>query len=316
MPAPQGPRLEALHGKHVVVTGGTGFIGARVVRRALDADARVTVLARPGSSRHRLPKDAAWDVEEVDLFDPGSLGRSLRERHPDIVMHLAAIPNWRQDPTLTASMISMHVVVAGHLLEAARLANVRRVVLFGSAGEYGPAEGALREDQPARPVDPYSATKLAATELALMYHRSFGLACTVVRPFVVYGPGESEARLLPSIFAAARAGRTMLDFTPGEQVRDFVHVDDVAEGALFAALEPRAAGEVLNLGTGTGHSVRQAIEQAIATSGGRITPHFGALPYRPGEPARLIAEMTKTRDLLGWSPSTSLGDGLRSLWEF
>ena len=157
-------------------------------------------------------------------------------------------------------------------------------------------------------------SKLAATELALMYHRSFGVASTVVRPFIVYGEGEPGGRLIPAVFNKSRAGGGPVDFTSGEQVRDFVSVEEVVDGALRAALEPRAIGEVLNLGTGVGVSVREAVTLAIAVAGGVVVPNFGGIPSRRGEPLVFIAEMTKTNRVLGWAPRIQLHEGLRALY--
>jgi UDP-glucose 4-epimerase len=172
----------------------------------------------------------------------------------------------------------------------------------------------LREDGPRLPLDPYAASKVAATEMALTYHRSFGVTTTVVRPFVVYGPREPRQRLFPSLFAAASGEGGDVACTPGQQIRDFVYVDDVAAGSLRALTSAQAGGEVINLGTGIGTSVRDAVRLAVEISGGRVRPQFGALPYRPGEPKRMVASTDKCARLLGWTPSFSLAEGLTAYW--
>lgn len=307
--------LPALVGQKVLVTGGAGFIGARVVARARAAGALVTALVR-STARERLAGLADVACVTVDVMDHPGMIQALASAAPDVVVHAAGIANWLQDPELTVSMVRTHALGAAHLLEAARQARVKRVVLIGSAGEYGDAPPPCREDGPTRPLEAYSASKLAATELALTYHRSFGVACTIVRPFVVYGPGEPPGRLLSSVFATARAGGGPAPFTAGEQVRDFVYVDDVAEGVLRAAMHPSAAGLVLNLGTGVPTRVRDAVALAVETSGNIVAPQFGALVYRPGEPPVLVASCTHTRKVLDWVPTISLADGLRDFWNW
>lgn len=308
--------LGPLRGQRLLVTGSSGFIGGHLVDCALAAGAKVTALTRAGSEPGRLHRHAGLEIVQVDdLRDAAALADRVAHVAPDIVLHLAALADWRQDPSLTCKMVDAHVVGTANLLEAARAAAVTRVVLFGSAGEYGDHGQPLGEERREKPLDPYSATKLAATNLGLMYHRSFGLPCTVVRPFVVYGPGESAHRLIPSIFATAAAGGGPVDFTAGTQRRDFVYVDDVAEGALRAALVPAAAGEVLNLGTGIATSVRDMASRAIEVSGNRVVPHFGARPMRVGEPLCLVADMAKTERILGWRPRVSLREGLQDFWE-
>jgi UDP-glucose 4-epimerase len=302
-----------LEGTRLLITGGAGFVGARVVKRGLEAGATVSVLIREGTNLRRIE---TLDVVRLtgDVHDGDAVLAGFVEAKPDLVIHAAAWPDWRQDPERTLAMLQVHTLGTANILEAARKTRVKRVILLGSAGEYGNSSAPLAETDKARPVDPYSVSKLAATELALTYYRSFGVASTVVRPFVVYGPGEPDSRLFPSLFAAVRAGQTEAPFTSGEQVRDFVYVDDVAEGILRATATELAAGEVINLGTGVGTRVRDAVLAALEVSGGRLEPRFGALPYRPGEPPFLVANTTFCRDLLGWAPTTSLEGGLAKVW--
>jgi len=294
----------------VLVTGGAGFVGARIVRAALAAGADVIVLERAGASVDRIADLAAVRVVHDDILDEAGVTARLAEERPHIVVHAAGYPDSRREPTLATTMMRVHACGTTNVLEASRLAGVERVVALGSAGEYGDASEALSEEQAARPLDPYSVSKLAATESALAYDRAFGLACTVVRPFIVYGPGEPRTRLLPSVFVRALAGGGEVAFTPGEQVRDFVYVDDVAEGTLRAAVSPAARGLVLNLGTGLGVRVRDAVTQAITASGSHVVADFGGLPYRPGETLRMVADTSRVERVLGWKPETSLEAGV------
>jgi nucleoside-diphosphate-sugar epimerase len=307
--------LGALRDKRVLVTAGAGFIGARLVRRALAMGAKVTVLGRPGGNRERLATFEDVLAYDGDILDEASVVRALEVERPDVVVHAAGLPDWRREPSLAPSMVRLHALGTTNVLEAARLAGVGRVVVVGSAGEYGDSPERLSERQVARPVDPYSVSKLAATEIALAYDRAFGLACSVVRPFVVYGPGEPKNRLLPTVFARALAGGGDVAFTPGEQVRDFVYVDDVAEGILRTAISPAARGAIVNLGTGIGTRVRDVVAHAIAVSGNTVRPDFGGLPYRPGEPPSLVSDNTEIHALLGWSPPTRIEEGLERAYE-
>jgi nucleoside-diphosphate-sugar epimerase len=307
--------VEGLRGLRLAVTAGAGFIGARIVRLAVEGGARVTVLSRTPGNRGRIAELAGVEVVDCDVLDDAAVAAVMKAARPEIVVHAAGLPDWRREPTLAPSMVRLHALGTTHVLEAARLAGAGRVVVVGSAGEYGDAAGPLAEDRTARPIDPYSVSKLAATEIALAYDRAFGLPCTVVRPFVVYGPGEPENRLLSTVFRRSLDGGGPTDFTRGEQVRDFVFVDDVAEGALRAAITPAAAGAILNLGTGVGTRVRDAVALAVEIAGATVKPVFGALPYRPGEPASLLADTTLCARVLGWSPATPLPRGLELAFE-
>jgi nucleoside-diphosphate-sugar epimerase len=286
-------------GQRVLVTGAQGFIGRALVAFAEAAGARVVGI----------------DRGEADVCNAQDLERVLTRVKPEVVLHAAGLVDWRQDPRLVPSMLAVHVLGTANLLEAARRAGAARVVCFGSAGEYGAAPSPVSEDGPTEPLDPYSTSKYAATALALLYHRSFALQTTVVRPFNVYGPGEPDGRLFPSLFRQALQGGGDFDCTEGTQIRDFVHIDDVVEGAWRAALAVSAGGVVVNLGTGRGTSVRNAIECAVGVSGGIVRPRFGALPYRKGEPIELVAAIDRCQSVLGWTPRIELVEGLRRTYQ-
>ncbi len=319
-PSPEMPPLASLSGQKLLVTGAAGFIGARVVAAACAAGAEVTALVRPSTSLSRLDPSVRRACAEVLSFE--EVRAAVAGASPDIVVHAAGRADWRQDPSLTLPMMALHAMGTAHVLEAARQVGCKRMVLVGSSGEYGDAPNPLHEQGAHRPLDPYSTSKLAATELGLTYHRSFGLPTTVVRPFVVYGPGEPPSRLLPTLLASAARRRSepeggeqeAVAFTAGTQLRDFVYVDEVAEGILRAALCPAAPGQVINLGTGVGVRVRDGVELAIEISGRRVRPEFGKLPMRPGEPKELVASTERAMALLGWAPSMGLREGLEAFW--
>jgi UDP-glucose 4-epimerase len=298
----------------VCVTGADGFIGARLVLSLLARGAVVLGLHH-SPTLQRLHPHPKLSLEAFDLGDAERLIASIQLFAPTMVFHCAGLVDWRQEPTLLSSMLQQNTLCTAYLLEAARLAKVSRVILFGSAGEYGAQQNPQTESAAALPLDPYSASKLAATELALVYQRSFSLPCTIIRPFMVYGIGEGPRRLLPSIFQKALAGGGEFPCSPGEQLRDFIFVDEVVEGSLRLAFCQEAAGQVINLGTGQATMVREVIEVACQISGGKVAPVFGAMPYRPGEPMQLYADPQKLYRLLQWKPAILLEDGLAKMWQ-
>lgn len=310
--------LPSLAGHVLLVTGAAGFLGERLLRLGVEQGAHVVALC------HRrtppvLPGPAFTQVL-ADIRDPHAVRRAMLEVRPDILIHGAALVSSRPDPELLQPMLDTHVRGAAHVLEAAYRCGTRRVVLIGSSGEYGAAKSPCSEQGPALPLEPYGLTKLLATELALGYQRAFGLCCTVIRPFLIYGPGETEGRLLPCLWRAVLQGARAIDLTEGDQQRDFVYVDDVAEGILRAAVTPAASGEVLNLGTGQPQRVRDVVTQALAIAadegGAPLEPRFGALAHRPGEPRVLYADTAHLRAVLGWTPTTPLAEGLRRSWRW
>jgi nucleoside-diphosphate-sugar epimerase len=187
----------------------------------------------------------------------------------------------------------------------------QRVVHVGTALEYGEAQGHLREDTPPRPTTVYGRTKLAGTVALAERCRRLGVAGVTVRLFTVYGPGEIEGRLLPTLLAASGHERP-LDFTAGGQRRDFAYVEDVAEGLLRLGLAEPQYGTICNLATGRLTTVRDFIEVAARATG--LDPsrlRFGVLATRAEEMSHDPVDVSQLVTLTGWRPPTSIEDGIR-----
>jgi nucleoside-diphosphate-sugar epimerase len=145
-----------------------------------------------------------------------------------------------------------------------------------------------------------------------MLYRTEGAPVVGLRLFQVYGPGQPAATVLGAALAAARAGQDF-PMTAGEQIRDWVYIDDVVEGLLAAALAPDVEGESFELGTGVGYTLAEVVSRLFELAGAQGRPRLGALPYRPGEVMRLIAEAEAARQRLGWTPKVGLVEGLNCL---
>jgi UDP-glucose 4-epimerase len=309
-----------LAGRDVLVTGGAGFVGSHLVRRLVSDGARVTVLAQPGAPLVALaPVAERVAVVPAELTDPGALASALEPLRPAVVFHLAGWTGGRSRPDdPDAWRLSLRVNLEGTmnllLALAARPGGVARIVRTGGMEEYGDGPVPFREDQRERAVSPYSASQVAATQLAHALASHHGLALVTVRPSLIYGPGQDPAFFLPSLVRACAEGRDF-PMTEGAQTVDFVHVDDVVEALLAAATRPGVAGEVINAGSGREISIRALAERVVALSGttARLLP--GAKPGRSGESSRRFMDCSKAARLLGWSARVGLDDGLRRLIE-
>ncbi len=311
-PAP-GP----LAGRRVAVLGATGFIG-RVVARALVRErAAVHLLVRDPAAAGRLVEtlEGAAAIVACDVGAPGELEGALDHIRPAVTFNLAG---YGVDPRerYEASAELINALLPERLCVA--LARRRdpawrgqALVHVGSALEYGRASGNLAEDTPEAPDTPYGRTKLDGTRALARLCPELGLPGLTARLFTVYGPGEHEGRLLPSLLHAAASG-TALDLTSGEQQRDFTCVDDVAEGLVRLALSAAPPGAVVNLATGTLVSVRAFAERAAAVLG--IPPahlRFGRIPTRESEMRHEPVSVERLRALTGWVPATSIEEGVR-----
>jgi UDP-glucose 4-epimerase len=294
-----------------LVTGGAGFIGSHVVRAALAAGHRVRVLDDL-STGERVRVPAAAELVVGDVADPTAVRKAADgvER----IVHLAAhraVPRSVADP-LATDRANTHGTLC--ILDAARDAGVRRVVLASSSSVYG-AAAALPTPETAvpRPASPYAVSKLAGEHYAAVFADLFGLSTLSLRFFNVYGPGQSPdgpyAQLVPRTLAALHAGEQPTVYGDGTQSRDLVYVDDVAR-AVLAAVAADTRG-VLNIGSGTAVTVLDVVGAAARALGSDVEPRF--LPARPGDVAHTCADVTRAAQALGWTATIDLEEGLHRL---
>ncbi len=301
----------SIKGVRVFVTGASGFIGSHLCRRLLREGARVFAFLRRDSDMWRV-RDIARDFVQVmgDLRDADGMRRALREIRPEIIFHLAALVDVSRSLDLLDEMMDINVRGTMALIKGLKNVEYRCFVNTGASEEYGLGPSPFREDQTPAPVSPYSASKSCSTMVCGMLHRGLGLPMVTLRPFLTYGPFQTGDMLVPSTVRKAISGDT-IKTTRGEQTRDLVFVSDIVEGYLLAAQRPEALGEVINLGTGREHRVRDVVELIVRMSRSKSRVDIGALPYRPGEARRFVADGSKAARLLGWTPKVDLEDGLR-----
>ena len=295
-----------LAGSALLVTGATGFIGSAFVRHAVQQGAEVTVLAREGADHWRLaPVNGRYTTVEASLAELADVPSPIRPVRA--VVHFAAA-GVNQSFDDVGALIETNVVGTRHALEFALRSEVSRFVLIGSSGEYGPGEG-ITEDHPLRPTSEYGATRASATLLARAFGQRRGLDVVVVRPFSVYGPYEAPYRLLPYAILRGLRGQP-IRISSGVQTRDYVHVDDVAEGIARAAVLDAAAGGIFNLCSGVDTSVLEAASLAAEGTGGQSGVEAGVVPTIPGEMWRTSGDPQRSREVLEWIPRWSFAEGL------
>lgn len=312
--------LDALKGSRIFVTGATGFIGSYLCRRLQSIGANLFVLARPdregGAPRGRpaLPKEAARI--EADIRDEKALKAALASADPSIVFHMAAHTRVDRDPDLED--LSREVVLGGtkNLLEAMEGGKIQRLIHLGTCEEYGDGEAPFREEDPPRPVSPYSRAKVEATRMLMDLYRDERLPVVILRPFLTYGIGQAPERFVAQAVDYALTGRS-LPMTPGEQTREFNHIHDMVEGILKAAVVDGIEGEIINLACGEEQRLKDMARMIYAMAQSQAEPALGAIPYRPGEAMRFFGSTEKCRCMLGYEPAVPLAKGLNELirWE-
>ncbi len=295
----------------VLVTGANGFVGSRVVRRLHESGAEVAALVRPGSSRRRLAGLTGVMFLEADLADSGAIAKHLDSVRPEACIHLA----WYAEPgkylDSAENLDSLRSSLA--LLEDLARAGCGHVVGVGTCFEYAMSAELLREDSPTRPETLYAAAKLAFGLVAGARLAQLGIGMAWARLFYLYGPFEDGRRLVPAMVSALSAGREF-PATAGEQIRDYLHVDDVASA--LCELSHRRLGGVFNVCSGQPVSIAGLMQTLGEILGRPELIRLGSVPYRKWEPMFVCGDSTRLQTEAHWSPRYSLEEGLAATVEW
>jgi UDP-glucose 4-epimerase len=275
----------------IAVTGATGFIGSHFVKQALSAGHSVLAIRRSPTSTPRIPlnQHPQWLDRALDEVSAEEL------KDCEVLVHLAAHTGNVPYDTL-ANCLRWNLMAVVALFEQARLAGIQRYVVAGSCFEYGKSGEryeAIPTDAPLEPMNSYAASKAAASIAFLQWAAEYRVSLDILRLFHVFGEGEPESRLWPSLRSAALAGKDF-PMTPGEQLRDFIAVEDVAASFLRESecqkrLYPNVA--VKNIGTGRPQSIRDFTEHWWKQWHAKGNLLVGSLPYRDGEVMRYVPEV-------------------------
>jgi GDP-4-dehydro-6-deoxy-D-mannose reductase len=287
-----------------IVTGAGGFVGQELVRHLEGCGDEVVGLERATGG---------------DVTDPEAMRSLIGQYRPDALYHLAAVSHIGASWSAPAEVFRTNAEGTLNVLRACTAAGVGRVLVVGSADEYGavrPEDLPLTEEAPLRPLTPYGASKVAADYLALQAHLGDGLPVVRVRSFNHTGPTQPDHFVIPAlarrIAAAEREGRKEMPVGSLEPVRDFLDVADVVR-AYRLLVERGEPGEVYNVCSGVGHSIGEVAEQLL-----RLARHpIELVPdpdlMRPVEVPRLVGDNRRLRETTGWAPEIPLESTLEAI---
>lgn len=293
-----------------LVTGGAGFIGGHLCEALLKDGHAVRVIDNLSTGkRENVP--AGVEFHKADFTDLESI-RPFFEG-VDGVFHVGALPRIPYSIEHPVESAQANIFGTLNVLVAARDAKVKRVVYSASSSAYGDQSNMpLRPDMPANPLNPYALHKFVGEKLAEEFSRFYGLETVSLRYFNVYGPRMADDGAYVTVIAIfsrqRKAGETLTIQGDGEQTRDFTHVFDVVRANMMAMASPNVGkGEVVNVGTGERHTIN-----TIARIIGGPSTYVAA---RPGEARDSLADISLTKELIGWEPRIAFDQGLRDLLE-
>ena len=296
-----------------LVTGGAGFIGSHLTEELIRRGERVRVVdSLITGHRKNLAHLSGIDFLEGDLADLAVARRAVEG--VEYVLHQAAIPSVPrsvEDP-ITSNRANIDSTL--NLLVSARDARVKRVVYAGSSSAYGNTPTLpKREEMPPNPLSPYALQKLVGEQYMQLFTSLYGLETVTIRYFNVFGPRQDPSSPYSgviSVFAKALLeNKPPTIYGDGEQTRDFTYVANVVDGVLRAVTAPGAAGQVVNVATGSSISLNRLFASMREIVGSRLDVAYG--PVRNGDVRDSLADITRARTLLGYEPSVSFEAGLR-----
>lgn len=318
--------------KTVLVTGGAGYIGSHVCKALSEQGFTPIAYDSLCSGNREAVKWGAF--EEGDIRDRARLSDVIQRHQPVAIMHFAALIQVGESVADPAKYYDNNVFGSYCLLEEARAHGIGAMVFSSTAAVYGtPQTSPIAEDHPKNPINPYGHTKLAMENMIRDYAAAYPLKFAILRYFNAAGADptaqsgtayKADTHIIPLLMQVASDLMPEIkvfgeDYptSDGSAVRDYIHVTDLAEAHILALRHIMGEGDslVLNLGTNNGHSVKQTVEVARATTGHKIPAIICA--RRAGDPAILVADATRARTVLNWSPRYSdLGTIVSTAWQW
>ena len=272
----------------IIVTGSSGFIGINIVKRLCELKHKVT------------------EIDIINGIDITDWEQIRNISGFDVLIHLAAktfVPDSYQNPR---GFYYTNLTGTINVLELCRIHKAK--IVFASSCIYGnPQYLPIDEKHPVVSFNPYSETKIIGEQLCKSYHRDFGVPVVILRPFNIYGPGQNENFLIPSIIKQAKSGSILLK--DPEPKRDMLFIDDVVDAYIKAAEYNQKDYDVFNIGSGKSYSVREIVNTVIPLFDHEIDVKFSG-EKRKNEVLDTIADISKAKNLLSWEPKIDLREGL------
>lgn len=302
--------------KNILVTGAAGFIGSHLTELLVKEGYNIKAFVRYNSKNNwgwleNSPVKKEINVVTGDIRDLDSVSDALSGC--DTVFHLAALIGIPYSYVSPLAYIRTNIEGTYNVLQAARMMDIENILVTSTSETYGTAQYVpIDENHPMVGQSPYSASKIAADQMAISYFRSFNLPVKIVRPFNTYGPRQSARAIIPTVISQILSGKTNLNLGNLTPTRDLTLVTDTARGFLAIAKEESFVGEITNIGSGFEVSIGELVNSIAEILGAEIKIETDTQRVRPqkSEVERLFCNNSKLVQRTGWSPQHDLQSGL------
>jgi dTDP-glucose 4,6-dehydratase len=310
--------------KNVLVTGAGGFIGSHLVEALVKKGYKVRAFVHYNSFNRwgwldyveKHIKDSI-EVFAGDVRDPCGVKKAMN--NIQVVFHLAALIGIPYSYHSPDTYVETNIKGTLNVLQAARELGIEKVVHTSTSEVYGSAQFIpITEQHPTNPQSPYAATKAGADFLALTFYCSFDLPVAVVRPFNTYGPRQSARAVIPTVITQIISGKNQVKLGSLHPTRDLTYVKDTVEGFIAAAQSEKSIGQIINIGSNSQISIEDLAKLVAKIANVDIEIEYERERKRPkkSEVERLWADNKKAKELLGWSPTYTLEEGLKETFEW
>ena len=291
---------------NLLVVGGTGFIGSNITEEALKQGYDVTVVSKRDVPSEKQTKGVTYI--SVDIANKNDLLIELNKNNFNYVINLAGYVDHSDYFDGGEEIVDVHLNGTLNLISCINKKHLIKYVQIGSSDEYGDNASPQNEEQRELPISPYSFAKTATTHFLQMLYRTEGLPIVIIRPFLVYGPGQNNSRFIPQVIKGCISNEEF-PVSKGEQLRDFCYVTDFVDAVFLILKNEKSNGNVINIASGNPVMIRDVINKIVLHVGSGI-PKFNEIKYRKNENMKLYADITKARLILGWQPKVNLDSGL------
>ena len=292
----------------ILVVGGTGFIGHHLLKETVLRGWICSSISLNPPLKFRRIENVNYVI--ADITNRAELRHKISDDY-NYVVNLGGYPDHSLLINGGEKIINDHFNSVLNLVATISREKLKRFIQIGSSDEYGNAEAPQIEGNRELPISPYSAAKVASTHFIQMLYRTEQFPGVVLRPFIIYGPGQDNNRFIIQVIKGC-LNKSQFPTSEGKQIRDFCHVTDAVKAIMLAMLSDDSNGKIFNIGSGYPVTIKSIVNK-ITKVINKGMPMFGRIPYRPGENMTLYANIESIRNVLNWEPLIDFDDGIRGV---